>query len=89
MATDFEETTEFLLGMTDGESIDNNIWIAFSAATVHMTCDTTGFVNNKMAPKTHTITLGNGQEETVTRIMDIKGKVLNHENKAWENVILQ
>jgi hypothetical protein len=58
-------------------------------ATVHMTSDTTGLVNNKMAPERHTITLGNGQEETDTRIIDIKGKVLNHENKAWEIVILQ
>jgi hypothetical protein len=75
--------------MADGESIDDDIWIADSAATVHMTSDTTGLVNNKMAPETHTITLGNGQEETVASIINIKGKVLNHENKAREKVILQ
>ena len=46
--------------MTDESMVDEDIWIADSAATVHMTSDNTGSVNEKSPPKRYTITFGNG-----------------------------
>jgi len=86
---DSSTVKEFLLGMIDGNMVDEDIWIADSAATVHMTSDKTGSVNERLQSKKCTITFGNGQEEMVEKNVDIKGKVLNHETKTWENVILQ
>ena len=90
IATDGETgTQEFLLGMTDGVIIDKNIWIADSAATVHMTADRSGGINAKKPNRNHKITLGNGSEEEVKEIVDIKGKLFNKNTQNWDNVTIQ
>ena len=55
--------------MIDGNIFDEDIWIADSAATVHMTSEKTGCVNEKSQSKKYTITFGNGQEELVEKIL--------------------
>ena len=75
--------------MTDEDQIDKNIWIADSAATVHMTADWSGGINVKKPNQNHKITLGNGNEEEVKEIVDIKGKIFNKNDQKWDNVTIQ
>jgi hypothetical protein len=67
---DSSEVKEFSSGMIDGNKIDKDIWIADSAMIIHRTSNYLRSVNEK-SPPANTITLGNGQEELVERIVNI------------------
>ena len=71
---------EFLLcGMTFPSDVgflnDPNVWIADTAATVHMTPHRTGLTNIRKAKASDSITMGNGKEESALEIADIVGTI--------------
>ena len=73
---------EFLLcGMTFPSDVgflnDPNVWIADTAATIHMTPHRTGLTNIRKAKASDSITMGNGKEESALEIADIVGTICN------------
>jgi Zinc knuckle len=61
-----------LLGTVDKNDIINNqdLWIAYSASTVHMTPYKNGLVTIKKVGDRGTIKTGNGTKEPITEIAD-------------------
>jgi Reverse transcriptase (RNA-dependent DNA polymerase)/Zinc knuckle len=68
---------EYLLGTTDNEDMmnDPDIWIADTAATVHMTSHRQGLVNLRKVNDGDNITMGNGTQEKIEEIADVIGSV--------------
>jgi hypothetical protein len=68
---------EYLLGMTNNEDMmnDPDIWIADTAATVHMTSHRQGLVNLQKVNDGDSITMGNGIQEKIEEIADVIGSV--------------
>jgi hypothetical protein len=67
---------EFMLcGMTFPNTqellMDPNVWIADTAATVHMTPHEMGCTNARKASEVNSITMGNGSNEKAKKIVDI------------------
>jgi hypothetical protein len=76
---------EILLGMTD--STDKNqpdIWIADSAATVHMAPHKEGLINLRSMKQGSYITMGNGKVEEFKLMGDLVGSV-NLDNSDTRN----
>jgi hypothetical protein len=66
---------EYLLGTMDTDQINSpDIWIADTAATVHMTPYRMGLENIKKTDG-EAITMGNGSTETVTEVADVTGEI--------------
>ena len=75
LVIDEEVKEEYLLGTIDADLINSpDIWIADTAATVHMTPYRTGLENIKKT-KAEAITMGNGSTETVTEVADVTGEL--------------
>jgi Reverse transcriptase (RNA-dependent DNA polymerase) len=74
---------EYLLGLSDQVCVENdpNIWIADTAATVHMTPHRIGMTNVRKIENGDVITMGNGTQERVQEIADIEGIVCNKNKK--------
>ena len=77
-AVDGGNKTEFLLcGLTFPEETglltDPNVWIADTAATVHMTPHKIGISNIRKATGADSITMGNGNQEKAAQLADIVG----------------
>ena len=79
-AVDGGPKVEFLLGaLTFPEETglldDPNVWIADTAATVHMTPYRTGTSNVRKATGADSITMGNGNQEKAAEVADIVGNM--------------
>ena len=68
---------EYLLGTLDSSDMINNqeLWIADSAATVHMTPYQNGLENIKKVKDKGTITMGDGTKEQITETADVIGTI--------------
>ena len=66
---------------------DPNIWIADTAATVHMTPHKAGITNLRKATHLDTITMGNGTSETATAIGDVHGEIREQNGKRIKAII--
>jgi len=58
---------------------DPNVWIADTAATVHMTPNKTGMIDIRTASENDTVTMGNKQVEKTTEIGNIPAKVCDNQ----------
>ena len=79
---------EYLLGTFDQDEIcnDPNLWIADTAATIHMTSHRIGLTNIRRAEDVGTITMGNGTQEEVMEVADIIGKVCEKDGEKTVRV---
>jgi hypothetical protein len=81
-ATKERNLEEYLLGTIDSSQMNNpDIWIADTAATVHMTSYANGLENVRNI-KPEMITMGNGSTETVNKVADVTGVIKNNGAKA-------
>jgi len=80
---------EYLLGVLDKDDVinDPNLWIADTAATIHMTPYRTGVTNLRKINNAGTITMGNGTQEEITEVGDVLGIV--HQGDEGKRVRLQ
>ena len=87
-AMDGRNKAEFLLctltfpeetGLLD----DPNVWIADTAATLHMTPYLSGITNVRKATVTNSITMGNGNQEYAAEVADLVGAM----SDKYENEI--
>ena len=77
-AVDWKNKTEFLMGALtfpeeQGLLEDPNVWIADTAATVHMTPHKNGISMVRTATGADAITMGNGHQEQASQIANIVG----------------
>ena len=85
-----EADSEVLLGMTDNVAVDQpDLWIADSAATVHMTPYKNGLVNLKKLKNNNHITMGNGEEEQYKVIGDLIGEVQFNGQEEWSREVVE
>jgi hypothetical protein len=81
-ATKERNLEEYLLGTIDASQMDNpDIWIADTAATVHMTSYASGLENMRNTTP-ELITMGNASTETVNKVADVTGVINNNGAKA-------
>jgi hypothetical protein len=72
----------YLLGTIDSSQMKNpKIWIADTAATVHMT-SYASVLENVRSTKPEIITMGNGSTETVNKVANVTGIINNNGAKA-------
>jgi hypothetical protein len=77
MIDDVNNLQEYLLGTLDNSDMinDQDLWIADSAATVHMTLHQNRLKNIKKVNNIGTITIGNGTKEQITEVADVIGTI--------------
>jgi hypothetical protein len=93
-AMDQQGKVEYLLcGLTFPNDnkilLDPNIWIADTAATVHMTAHRNGLTDVRNATDGEKITMGNGNEETATEIGHLPGIVCDKYGNELNRVKIQ
>ena len=88
---DKEASKEYLLGVTDCNDMlnDPEIWIADTAATVHMSSHRKGLENIKKLTRIDTITMGNGTQESVQETADVVGCIRDSQTNETKNIRIQ
>jgi hypothetical protein len=68
---------EYLLGTLDNDDVicDPNLWIADTAATVHMTSHCQGLTNLRKITNAGMINMGNSTQEKIEETADIVGTI--------------
>jgi hypothetical protein len=69
--------------------VDPNIWIADTAASVHMTAHQQGLIDIRTAANDATITLGNGNSESATVIGTLRGTFCNQYGNELNKVAIE
>ena len=79
-----------MFGVSDCNILsDPEIWIADTAATVHMLLHSKGLDNIKKIKRIDTITMGNGTQESVQEIADVIGHIRESQTNAGKNIRIQ